>query len=283
MAGKRVKKVNAWVPGCFAVLAAALLLVLLGGPQGAAVNSPVQQRSAESAPTLPAADLFPLLREKSKGPVALPELEREPWSGPVAESAAVEDGYFADAVFLGDSRTDGLRLYSGLTEGTFLCLTGATVESVFTKAAWKLPDGTQVPMLDALAEMEDCGKIYLMLGINELGWAGTDIFRDQSTKLLERLRQDHPDAEIYIQSILPVSAAQEAKKSYVNNGRIADYNEVWRELAYELDIPYLEVGEVLTGEDGCLPKNLTYDGVHLTPKGCKVWLEYLRTHTLPEE
>lgn len=281
MAGKREKKTKSWMPGCLTVLAAAVLLVLLGGPHGVAANSPVQERT-ESSPVLPAAELFPLLREKPQGPVALPEAEREPWGGPVAESEPVEDGYFTDAVFLGDSRTDGLRLYSGLTEGTFLCLTGATVESVFTKAAWKLPDGTQVPMLDALAGMEDCGKIYLMLGINELGWAGTDIFRDQSTKLLERLREDHPDADIYIQSILPVSAAQEAKKSYVNNSRIADYNEVWRELAYELEIPYLEVGEVLTGEDGCLPKNLTYDGVHLNPRGCKIWLEYLRTHTLPE-
>ena len=281
MAGKREKKVKSWLPGCITVLAAAVLLVLLGGPHGVAVNSPVQERGAESRPVLPAAELFPLLREKPKGPVALPE-EKAPWGGPVAEREAVADDYFADAVFLGDSRTDGLRLYSGLTEGTFLCLTGATVESVFTKAAWKQPDGTQVPLLDALAAQENCGKIYLMLGINELGWAGTDIFRDQSIKLLERLREDHPEAEIYIQAILPVSAAQEAKKSYVNNDRIADYNEVWRELAHELDIPYLEVGEVLTGEDGCLPKNLTYDGVHLTPKGCKIWLEYLRTHTLPE-
>ena len=278
MAGKREKKTKSWVPGLLMTLAAAVMLVLLGGPQGVAADSPVEKEPP--VPTMAMVPM-PLLGEKPVGPVAIPE-EKLPWEGPVEESAPVEDAYFADAVFLGDSRTDGLRLYSGLTEGTFLCLTGATVESVFTKAAWKLPDGTQVPMLDALTGMEDCGKIYLMLGINELGWAGTDIFRDQSTKLLERLREDHPEAEIYIQSILPVSAAQEAKKSYVNNSRIADYNEVWRELAYELEIPYLEVGEVLTGEDGCLPKNLTYDGVHLNPRGCKIWLEYLRTHTLPE-
>ena len=281
MAGKREmkSKTKSWFPGCLAVLAASVLLVLLGGPHGAAVNSPAQ-KAADSPES--AMMMAPILRvwEKPVGPVAIPE-EKLPWEGPVEESAPVEDTYFADAVFLGDSRTDGLRLYSGLKEGTFLCVTGATVESVFTRANWKQPDGTEVPLLDALAQME-CGKIYLMLGINELGWAGTDIFRNQSTKLLERLREDHPDAEIYIQAILPVSAAQEAKKSYVNNSRIAAYNEVWRELAYELGVSYLEVGEVLTEEDGCLPKNLTYDGVHLTPKGCKIWLEYLRTHTLPE-
>lgn len=279
MAGKRVKKTKSWVPGGIAALAAALLLVLLGGPRGAAVNSPVGEGAPE--PMARATVPIPQLGQKPVGPVAIEE-EKLPWCGPVPERAPVEDAYFADAVFLGDSRTDGLRLYSGLKEGTFLCLTGATVESVFTKAAWKQPDGTQIPLLDALAQQE-CSKIYLMLGINELGWAGTDIFRDQSVKLLERLRADHPEAEIYIQSILPVSAVQEAKKTYVNNGRIDDYNGVWRELAEELDIAYLEVGEVLTDEDGCLPKDLTFDGVHLNPKGCKVWLEYLRTHTLTGE
>ena len=277
MAGKREKKTKSWLPGGLAALAAAVLLVLLGGPQGAAVNSPVGESSPENGARLTVP--MPILGQKPLGPVAV---EEEPWEGPVSESEPVEDAYFVDAVFLGDSRTDGLRLYSGLKEGTFLCLTGATVESVFTKAAWPMADGTKIPMLDALAQQE-CGKIYLMLGINELGWAGTEIFRDQSVKLLERLRADHPDADIYIQSILPVSAAQDAQKSYVNNKRIEDYNGVWRELAEELDIAYLEVGEVLTGEDGCLPKDLTYDGVHLTPRGCKIWMEYLRTHTLIEE
>jgi len=279
MAGKREKKTKSWVPGLLMTLAAAVMLVLLGGPQGVAADSPVEKE--QPAPAMAAVPI-PLLGQKPVGPVAIPE-EKLPWEGPVEENAPVEDDYFADAVFLGDSRTDGLRLYSGLTEGTFLCLTGATVESVFTKAAWKQPDGTQVPLLDALAAQENCGKIYLMLGVNELGWAGTDIFRDQSVKLLERLREDHPEAEIYIQAILPVSAAQEAKKTYVNNERIKDYNRVWRKLADELDIAYLEVGEVLTGEDGCLPKDLTYDGVHLNPKGCRIWLGYLRTHTLTEE
>lgn len=280
MAGKREIKRKSWMPGLLLALAAAVMLVLMEAPHGVAANSPVAEVPSEKSVAVPVP--MPVLGQEPVGPVALEEEEKEPWAGPVPESAPVEDSYFADAVFLGDSRTDGLRLYSGLKEGTFLCLTGATVESVFTKKAWKLEDGTEAALLDALA-LEECSKIYLMLGVNELGWAGTDIFRDQSTKLLQRLQADHPETEIFIQSILPVSAAQDAQKSYVNNERIGDYNQVWRELAEELDIPYLEVAEVLTGEDGCLPKDLTYDGVHLNPRGCKVWLEYLRTHTLAQQ
>lgn len=36
---------------------------------------------------------------------------------PAPETAPVEDGWFSDAVFIGDSRTDGLRLYSGIRGG----------------------------------------------------------------------------------------------------------------------------------------------------------------------
>jgi hypothetical protein len=189
----------------------------------------------------------------------------------------VEDTYFDDAVFLGDSRTDGLRLYGGMTRGTFLYATGATVESVFTKAV-ETPLG-EMPLLDALAQME-CSKIYVMLGVNELGWKGTDIFRNQSTELIRRLQEDHPDAEIVIQSILPVSAKIDDEGRYVNNGRINEYNQIWLELAEEFHVNYMNVAEVLPDENGQLPAELTYDGVHLNKAGCRQWLDYLRTHAV---
>ena len=90
-----------------------------------------------------------------------------------------------------------------------------------------------------------------------------------------------------IQSLLPVSAEQDAKGSYVNNQRILAYNQVWRELAEENGCAYVDVAEALTGEDGCLPEELSFDGVHLNRAGCRLWLDYLRTHSVagktPEE
>ena len=93
-----------------------------------------------------------------------------------------------------------------------------------------------------------------MLGVNELGWKGTDIFRGHAENLSRRLKSDHPDAELVIQSLLPVSTEQDAKGSYVNNQRILAYNQVWRELAEENGCAYVDVAEALTGEDGCLPE-----------------------------
>lgn len=258
-------------------LTAACLLLTLGGPQGAAVNSPLTQaprRLPERPAALEEPDGDAVLREET--PIEAP-LEEPFGLFLVPESAAVEDTYFADAVFLGDSRTDGFRLYSGLGIGTYLCATGATVESVFSKAV-DTPQG-KVPLLDALAEI-DCGKIYVMLGVNELGWPGTKLFREQGEQLIRRLQKDHPDALIMIQSILPVSARQDAKGSYVNNRRVTDYNAVWQDLAERLGVFYVAVNEPLTGEDGCLPAELNFDGVHLNPDGCAIWLDYLRTHAI---
>lgn len=274
MAGKREKKEKKLrLPGALMILAALAVMLSMGGPRGVAVNSPAETVEPELPPVVETA-------EEAAVPAAEPEMIQEDvWAGPVPESAQVEDTYFDDVVFLGDSRTDGLRLYSGLQHGTFLCSTGATVESVFSKAV-ETPAG-ELPLLDALAAL-DCGKIYIMLGINELGWNGTETFRTQSTELIQRLQKDHPDAEIVIQSILPVSAKKDAEGRYVNNGRIKEYNQVWLELAEEFDVAYLNVAEGVTGEDGLLPSELCYDGVHLNKAGCQMWLDYLRTHAVGE-
>ena len=138
-----------------------------------------------------------------------------------------------------------------------------------------------MPLLDAMAKQE-FDKIYVMLGVNELGWNGTEIYHNQYAKLIDRLREDHPDSLVVLQTLIPVSAKQEAKKSYVNNTRIAAYNEVIRQLAEEKQCPYVDVAAAMTDEQGCLRSDWTSDGVHLNTKGCKAWLEYLRTHPVGE-
>lgn len=265
------------VPAILVMLAASAELLTPAGPAEAVQGRermnlngtiPVVQRDAEST-------IEVVRRERAE---TIGVVSGEPF-GPVPESAAVEDTYFEDAVFLGDSRTEGFHLYSGLETGTYFYAVGATVESVFTKEAWPADGEEKVPLLDALAETR-CQKVYLMLGINELGWSRTETFHDQYAEVIERVREDHPDARVILQTILPVSARQDAKGSYVNNERIGVYNGVIRTLAEEKGCALVDVAEALTGEDGCLPGDLNFDGVHLNPAGCKIWLEYLRTHSV---
>lgn len=271
MTGKRIWR----KPGRYWLLLAALLAA--GALAAAAARSPAAA-PAENPPqeeqpvtVLPAEPEIP-----ADVPADVPE--EMPWT-PVQESEPVDDSYFDDVAFVGDSRTDGFRLYSGLERGTYFCVTGETVASATDMENWKTEDGRKISLADAVAAA-DCGKIYLMLGINELGWNGTDIFRSHAENLLRRLQADHPDAEIVVQSLLPVSAEQDAKGSYVNNQRILAYNQVWMELAEETGCDYVNIAEAVTGEDGCLPAEMSFDGVHLNRAGCHAWLDYLRTHSV---
>ena len=276
MVGKRVKKKKMRLPAVVVLLAAMMTVLTTAGPRGAAADSPLESPPEPAAETVaPVARPVPAETEKT-----LPETDDPPEPfAPVPEGGPVEDTYFEDTAFLGDSRTEGFHLYSGLKTGAYYCSVGATVESVFSKAV-ETPAG-KMPLLDAMAK-EDFGKIYVMLGVNELGWSKTETFRDQYAKVIDRLHSDHPDAEIILQTILPVSAKQEKKKTYVNNGRIAAYNEVIFRLAEEKGCDLVDVAEAVTDENGCLRAEWNSDGVHLNVKGCRAWLEYLRTHPVGE-
>ena len=275
MAGKREKEEPHTVMR-FMLLFAMIAGLTVGASAPPSAVSPVL---AAEDPSL----LIPeeVLASETEEEIVEPAAPVRPETMVVAEAAEpVDESYFTDTVFVGDSRTHGLALYGGMEEAQYLHAVGATVESVFTKKTQETANGT-VPMLDALADME-AEKIYIMLGVNELGWPQTEKFREQYGKLIDRVREDHPDAEVIIQSILPVSAKQEAKKTYVNNQRINTFNAILEELAIDKLCPYLDVAEAVIGEDECLRSELTSDGVHLNTKGCKVWLEYLKSHPIPE-
>ena len=244
MAGKRVKKQNRLrMPAAVILLAAGAMLAGIQ-EECRVVTSPAEEPvpMVAAAAVLPERmERFPVHREGIStqilvGPFALPEDAitpeapeiQEPFDPVVNESAAVDDAYFETAAFLGDSRTEGFKLYSGLKYGTYYYAMGATVDSVFTK---KVPTSAgEMPLLDAMAEGA-FERIYVMLGVNELGWKGTQLFFDHYSAVIDRLKEDHPNAQIFLQSILPVGTKQENKNNYVNNPRIREYNAVILALA----------------------------------------------------
>ena len=69
--------------------------------------------------------------------------------------------YFDDAVFIGDSRTEGLFLNTSLSNTTFFAHMGLMVDTVFTRPLFNV-DGEKVPVMDAL-KATDFSKVYIML------------------------------------------------------------------------------------------------------------------------
>lgn len=203
------------------------------------------------------------------------------YSQPVAESDPVTDEYFSDSLFIGDSRTQGLMMYSGIPEAASLTGVGLNVKSIYT-ANEAYVNGTKMPIMSAL-EYYDVSNVYIMLGVNELGWHKLEAFKDDYRVVLEDLREAFPDANIYVQSVIPVTQTKSDYDPIYNNPRIEQFNTYIRELAVELELYYLNVQEALVNENGALPEEASWDGVHMNPDHYKLWLEYIRCHVVQED
>ncbi len=69
----------------------------------------------------------------------------------------VDDDWFDDAVFIGDSRTVGLRDYGGLDNATFYASTGLGIYDMWTEKFCEV-DGEKTTLEDALSRRQ-FGKI----------------------------------------------------------------------------------------------------------------------------
>ena len=195
----------------------------------------------------------------------------------VPESEAVDDSYFADAVFVGDSRTEGLKMYSGLDSSQFFSSVGMDVDKVFTDQVVSL-NGQLLTVAQAL-EQASYSKVYIMLGINELGWVYESVFADNYARIIDTIRESHPDATIYVQSILPVSQWKDGSNDIYTNANVVRLQKALVAMCEEKGVNYVNVAEGIQDEQGYLPSESTQDGVHLTPEYCQRWMDYLKTHT----
>lgn len=219
--------------------------------------------------------------EDSKDTVPPSETGPYDFSQSVPESAEVENSYFDDAVFIGNSRTEGFKLYSGLSNAQYYTAIGLMVDTIFTKP-YATVDGEKTTIMEALKTTE-FSKVYIMLGMNELGWVYGSVYQEYYGRIIDAIREINPDAVIYIQSILPVSAEKSESDQIYNNERINEFNSLLRELAEEKEVYYVDVAQAVSDENGCLPEDGSFDGVHLTPEYCGKWRDYLKTHTVTVE
>ena len=122
-------------------------------------------------------------------------------------------------------------------------------------------------------------KVYLMCGVNELGWSYPEKFKESYQQVVEEVKTTQPDATIYVQSILPVSKEKSNSSDVYNMERVNLFNGLLQEMAEEEGVIYLDVASSVTDSEGYLPEDASTDGVHLNKAYCQIWLQYLEEHT----
>lgn len=190
----------------------------------------------------------------------------------------VTDDYFADAAFVGNSLTEGLFFYTDIgdiADGYYS--TGLNVLNAQTDA---FVDG--IYTLNDVLLANNYSKIYVMMGLNEVGWPSAESFVKEYEKMLQQIENDCPNAIIYVQSITPVSAARSAQGDSINNANILSFNEQIRQMAEQNDWVYLDVWSAIANENGELDADATPDGIHFGTFYMEKWLDYLRTHAVSE-
>lgn len=194
---------------------------------------------------------------------------------PPAINPKDSDNYFKDSLFIGDSRMRGFMLYSGV-EATGYTESGLDVNTVLTKPFIRY-NGNHLTLQQAL-EISQFGKIYIKLGMNELGWVYTDKFISQYGTVIDKLKELQPNAIIYIEAILPVTASKDSEGTYINNKHIAEYNALISKMATEKGVNFIDASSAVSDENGFLYEEATTDGVHLNKKYCQLWYQYLLDH-----
>ncbi len=191
----------------------------------------------------------------------------------------VEDDYFADAVFIGDSRTMGLFEYGGLEEtAAFYASTGLTVYKMFEAPI--VPGENGKMTVEEALQQNSFGKIYLCIGINEMGTGTVESFLEAYQEAVAHLRELQPDAIIYLQAIIKVTTERSNQGDYINNEGIIARNEGIARLADNEHVFFLDVNPLICDETGGMVPDYTFDGVHLKAVYIDIWKEYLKAHAV---
>jgi hypothetical protein len=185
--------------------------------------------------------------------------------------------YFNDAAFLGDSRTLGISDYAGLDDADFYCDNGVSVFKLFDDDITYQKTGEKVDIRQVLQEKQ-YGKIYIMLGMNDIGYGNTGTYLENYRKVVEQIREWQPGVIIYVMANLHVSREKNNPDTEFNNININDKNAAAAELADGKDIFYLDCNPLFTDEDGFLNGDLTFDGVHLYAQCYDEWKQFLLEH-----
>ena len=194
-----------------------------------------------------------------------------------------DDSYFSDALFIGDSRTDGFRDYSSLKDvASFWAKESLSVYNVldkslplYTHGAWE-----DSQTLQQVLETHPYGKIYVSMGINEIGMPTTVKYVEKYKALLEMIREAEPDAILYIQGNMHVSKAFSSSDPVTNNVNLVERNAAIATLANGRDIFYLDMNPAVCDENGDLREELTGDGVHLKASAYEKWADFLRQNAI---
>jgi len=93
--------------------------------------------------------------------------------------------------------------------------------------------------------------------------------------MVRELTESNPHAEIYIQSVLPISSNKEQRG--LSNKNIIKFNEALKEIAQKYNVVYVDLHSVFS-LNGEMNPDYTIDGVHIKDEFKYIWPEVISAY-----
>lgn len=191
----------------------------------------------------------------------------------LTETTVVSSEYFSDAVFIGDSLTEGIRIYDVFGEVTVISKQGINSHSALEYTFYDPGDGVERSMVDAIEFLQP-RKVYIMLGTNGINWESVAWNLEGYDKLIDALKARIPGSYIVIQSIPPATVEKSTADSHYARENVAEYNAGLLDIAMRKGVYFLDVHAALSDENDYLRADIAAaDGLHLKPSGYQLWYD----------
>jgi len=191
--------------------------------------------------------------------------------------------FFNDAAFLGDSVTEGLRIYNSwvnaLGSPTFLSRTSYSVRHAVSTSSDRISITYQGTKMYPGEALKACGakKVFIMLGMNDVGMLSLDQCMTYWKTLISQIQDACPGIEIYIQSATPIYTG--GQTDLLTNERMDQYNARLKAYAEEIGQHFIDIAPYLKDSTNGLSREYTSDNyVHLNNEGIEIWVDVLKAY-----
>lgn len=181
-----------------------------------------------------------------------------------------------NALFIGDSRTVGLMEYADIEDADFFCTVGMSVFNIYKKTV-SVADVGRVSINDLLNNKK-YDRIYVMLGINELGYKSSYTV-SKYKELMELIKASQADSKIFIQANLHVTKSRSDSDKVINNSAINHLNTELSKLADGDRIFYIDANVLFDDNSGGLSVDKSIDSAHLYAKYYYEWGKWIALQT----
>ena len=218
--------------------------------------------------------------ETSPAATAAPESESDMPTQVLKPSAAVTTDPFDESaeepehsyIFVGDSRTVGLRDYADLGAADVFAENGLNIFRLF-KDAVNVPGKGQIT-LENLLLSNQYDKIYVMLGINEIGY-NLDKVIEKFGHAIDKLQNYQPNTTIYIQANLMIQKSRSDRDSIYNNANMRYLNDHMAAFGDGIKRIFIDVNPLFGDGAGNLAPQYACDDFHLIGVYYTVWADWI--------